>query len=96
MVAQYFAQIDENNIVTNVRVVEKEFLEANPNATQALGLKHFLIQQANNMLASVWSIYLRLKTLDRNSRLLLGLGRTILGTHRHQSLQLVDRISGTK
>jgi hypothetical protein len=31
MVAQYFAQIDENNIVTKVAVVQREFLEANPN-----------------------------------------------------------------
>lgn len=30
MVAQYFAQIDDNNIVTNVHVVQREFLEANP------------------------------------------------------------------
>ena len=30
MVAQYFAQIDENNIVINVAVVQREFLEANP------------------------------------------------------------------
>ena len=30
MVAQYFAQIDENNIVTDVRVVQQDFLEANP------------------------------------------------------------------
>ena len=30
MVAQYFAQIDENNIVTHIAVVQKEFLEANP------------------------------------------------------------------
>jgi hypothetical protein len=28
--AQYFAQIDDNNIVTNVHVVQQEFLEANP------------------------------------------------------------------
>jgi hypothetical protein len=28
-VPQYFAQIDENNIVTNVAVVTKTFLEAN-------------------------------------------------------------------
>lgn len=27
---QYFAQIDENNIVTKVAVVQQEFLEANP------------------------------------------------------------------
>ena len=30
MVAQYFAQIDDNNIVTKVAVVQQEFLEANP------------------------------------------------------------------
>lgn len=27
---QYFAQIDENNFVTYVAVVQREFLEANP------------------------------------------------------------------
>ena len=30
MSAQYFAQIDDNNVVTHVAVVQKEFLEANP------------------------------------------------------------------
>lgn len=30
MVAQYFAQLDENNVVTKVAVVQREFLEANP------------------------------------------------------------------
>lgn len=30
MNAQYFAQIDENNICTYVAVVSKEFLDANP------------------------------------------------------------------
>ena len=30
MVAQYFAQIDDNNVVTKVAVVQQEFLEANP------------------------------------------------------------------
>lgn len=30
MSAQYFAQIDDNNIVTSVHVVSQEFLEANP------------------------------------------------------------------
>lgn len=28
--AQYFAQIDANNVVTNVAVVQQDFLEANP------------------------------------------------------------------
>ena len=30
MVAQYFAQIDANNVVTKVAVVQQDFLEANP------------------------------------------------------------------
>jgi len=30
MSAQYFAQIDDNNLVTHVAVVQREFLEANP------------------------------------------------------------------
>ena len=30
MVAQYFAQINENNIVTDVHVVTAEFMAANP------------------------------------------------------------------
>jgi hypothetical protein len=30
MSAQYFAQIDDNNIVTHIAVVQQEFLEANP------------------------------------------------------------------
>ncbi len=27
---QYFAQIDDNNVVTHVAVVQRDFLEANP------------------------------------------------------------------
>ena len=30
MSAQYFAQIDDNNVVTYIAVVQQEFLEANP------------------------------------------------------------------
>ena len=30
MSAQYFAQLNDNNIVTHVAVVQREFLEANP------------------------------------------------------------------
>lgn len=30
MSAQYFAQLDENNVVTHIAVVTREFLEANP------------------------------------------------------------------
>jgi hypothetical protein len=28
--AQYFAQLDDNNVVTDIAVVQQEFLEANP------------------------------------------------------------------
>lgn len=30
MSAQYFAQLDENNVVVHVAVVSREFLESNP------------------------------------------------------------------
>ena len=30
MSAQYFAQLDDDNVVTNVAVVQQDFLEANP------------------------------------------------------------------
>lgn len=30
MNAQYFAKLDENNVVVHVAVVQREFLEANP------------------------------------------------------------------
>jgi hypothetical protein len=30
MERQYFAQIDDNNVVTHIAVVQREFLEANP------------------------------------------------------------------
>ena len=30
MSAQFFAQIDDNNVVTHIAVVQQEFLEANP------------------------------------------------------------------
>jgi hypothetical protein len=42
----FFAQLDENNVVTTVHCVTQQFLEANPDAIQALGLKHFLTQTA--------------------------------------------------
>ena len=41
MVAQYFAQIDENNIVTYVAVVQREFLEANPDRYQGTWVETF-------------------------------------------------------
>lgn len=41
MSAQYFAQIDENNVVTYVAVVTREFLEANPERYQGRWVETF-------------------------------------------------------
>ena len=41
MSAQYFAQIDDNNIVTKVAVVQREFLEANPQRYQGRWVETF-------------------------------------------------------
>jgi hypothetical protein len=41
MVAQYFAQIDDNNVVTKVAVVQREFLEANPERYQGVWVETF-------------------------------------------------------
>jgi len=39
--AQYFAQIDANNVVTNVAVVQQDFLEANPERYQGTWVETF-------------------------------------------------------
>ena len=41
MVAQYFAQIDDNNVVVHVAVVQQEFLEANPERYQGVWVETF-------------------------------------------------------
>jgi hypothetical protein len=41
MSSQYFAQVDENNIVTSVHVVSREFLEANPERYVGLWVETF-------------------------------------------------------
>ena len=41
MVAQYFAQIDDDNIVTRVAVVSQEFLEANPERYSGVWVETF-------------------------------------------------------
>jgi hypothetical protein len=41
-VAQYFAQLDENNMVVSVHVVTREFLEANPERYQGTWIETFL------------------------------------------------------
>lgn len=39
--SQYFAQLDENNVVTHVAVVTREFLEANPERYQGRWVETF-------------------------------------------------------
>ena len=56
MSAQYFAQIDENNIVTDVRVVTKEFLEANPERYTGVWVETFF-DTAGKTYAGVGFIY---------------------------------------
>ena len=41
MSAQYFAQIDANNVVTNVAVVQQDFMEANPDRYQGIWVETF-------------------------------------------------------
>jgi hypothetical protein len=49
MSAQYFAQIDSNNVVTNVAVVQQDFLEANPERYTGIWVETFLIPKAKLM-----------------------------------------------
>ena len=41
MSAQYFAQIDANNVVTRMAVVQQDFLEANPERYQGTWVETF-------------------------------------------------------
>lgn len=41
MSAQYFAQIDANNVVTRIAVVQQDFLEANPERYQGTWVETF-------------------------------------------------------
>ncbi len=41
MSAQYFAQIDANNVVTHVAVVQRDFLEANPQRYEGTWVETF-------------------------------------------------------
>jgi len=41
MVAQYFAQLDENNVVINVHCVTAEFMAANPDRYEGIWVETF-------------------------------------------------------
>ena len=53
---QYFAQLDENNVVTQVRVVTREFLEANPERYTGTWVETFY-DNPNKLYAGVGYIY---------------------------------------
>ena len=56
MSAQYFAQLDDNNVVTHVAVVTKEFLDANPDRYQGRWVETFF-DTAGKTYAGVGFIY---------------------------------------
>ena len=56
MVAQYFAQIDDNNVVTYVAVVTREFLEANPERYPGRWVETFYHTEGKNT-AGVGAVY---------------------------------------
>ncbi len=56
MSAQYFAQLDENNIVTSVHCVTQEFLEANPQRYQGRWVETFF-DTAGKQYAGIGFIY---------------------------------------
>lgn len=56
MSAQYFAQIDENNVVIHVAVVQQEFLEANPERYPGTWVETF-VDDPNKTYAGFGYIY---------------------------------------
>jgi len=56
MGAQYFAQINDDNIVTDVAVVQQDFLEANPERYQGRWVETFF-DTADKMYAGIGMIY---------------------------------------
>jgi len=56
MEAQYFAQIDNNNVVTKVAVVQREFLEANPERYTGVWVETFF-DTAGKTYAGIGFIY---------------------------------------
>lgn len=55
-IPQYFAQIDSNNIVTAVAVVQREYLEANPDRYTGTWVETF-INLPNKTYASIGDTY---------------------------------------
>jgi len=53
---QFFAQLDENNVVTSVHCVTQEFLEANPNRYPGVWVETFF-DTAGKTYAGIGFIY---------------------------------------
>jgi hypothetical protein len=96
MSAQYFAQLDDNNIVINVHVVTAEFMAANPDRYTGVWVETFFDTEAKPTQASVMNILKMNKILEVRNRILRGLGRTRLGIHQHRCRQMVECIVGMK
>ena len=56
MIAQYFAQLDENNVVIAVHVVQRDFLEANPERYAGTWVETFF-ETPNKTYAGIGFIY---------------------------------------
>lgn len=56
MTAQYFAQINDDNVVTHVAVVQQEFLEANPERYSGTWVETF-VDDPNKTYAGFGYIY---------------------------------------
>ena len=56
MSAQYFAQIDQNNVVTKVAVVQQEFLKANPERYTGIWVETFF-DNPNKTYAGLGYVY---------------------------------------
>ena len=55
MVAQYFAQIDENNVVTHIAVVQQEFLDANPDRYTGVWVETFFDTAGKTYAGAGWT-----------------------------------------
>jgi hypothetical protein len=56
MPAQYFAQLDENNVVINVHVVTAEFMAANPDRYTGVWVETF-VDNPNKIYAGIGFTY---------------------------------------
>jgi hypothetical protein len=97
MSRQFFAQLDENNIVTTVHCVTQQFLEANPDRYTGRWVETFFDTEGK-VYAGVGFEYLEDEQDFRtvSNRILRGLGRTNFGTHQHLCRQMVECIVGMK